>query len=182
MSQNSDAILEQCKRGMFAVALIAPSISFALIESDHNTRILVTKKSSTIRDMFRRTFNEDIFFEIKELNGQINAIQIDAIIASNGHHTKQHQYVFVNGRYLQRCELHSRINEYLDVNLNEEKIDDETKDRLLSPRRTRSSARELHRYPAYIVRIQCPTSFCDFGFDSAKSIVAFAVRAIAFED
>ncbi|XP_045767851.1 metacaspase-2-like isoform X2 [Maniola jurtina] len=159
--------LQNIKIALQQLSLVHCNVSISLRDDSKNNIILQIHKNSTLHDTIRSVFqiSEKDFQELKV---EKNEYKVKAFIGKNtAESNNYHQWIYINGKFIQKSILHRKINESLSKFLNSRNC------------KTKNMHNEdgndyfNSNIPFYFIFITCPFYDYEMNYNSEKSIVEF---------
>eukprot|EP00049_Salpingoeca_infusionum_P014553 m.274993 g.274993 ORF g.274993 m.274993 type:complete len:1069 (-) comp15692_c0_seq4:313-3519(-) len=165
--------MSRIKLKVAAIALLEPSISFALIEDQTQERLLVTNGKMSPITLFGTFFGFTLSQSMESLHAKLGAYSVDGFLAQLPHHSQDLQFLFVNGRHLQRCDVHSWVSSRIGTLLFDQDDSELSPTKRDKQQGSQPRRKKGNRFLAYVLKIQCPPTAVDITTEPTKSLVAF---------
>ncbi|KAF9543733.1 DNA mismatch repair protein [Mortierella hygrophila] len=164
--------LERAKRVVETLALVAPGISFTLIDMTKDVKILSCRKVDShlhrITTILGQALSASLSFVKSSADDPVYAFS--GYISTQGHYNRLCQYIFLNKRPVQ-CENLQRLVTHLF------RQSSFATDSLVYAEDAR---RSRERHPIFILMLTCPTSEYDLCADPSKVTIQFEDEGRAF--
>ncbi|XP_069357381.1 DNA mismatch repair protein Mlh3-like [Maniola hyperantus] len=158
--------LQNIKIALQQLSLVHCNVSISLRDDSQNDIILQIHKNSTMHDTIRSVFqiSEKDFQELKI---EKNEYKVKAIIGKNNTESNNdHQWIYINGKIINKSILHRKLNEKLSkfntINYKTKNMHDEDGNNYFNS-----------NIPFYYIFITCPFYDYDMNYNSEKSLVEF---------
>ncbi|KAG8788225.1 DNA mismatch repair protein [Serendipita sp. 397] len=179
--------LDQIKRDICTFALISPQTAFTLEDVSkhqaglHRQKVLSVPKTSSTLDTFRVLFGKALVERVKIIHEAEKNTKVEGFIGLEGVNSKAYQFIFLNNRLLDVCELHGTIDaEFGRSSFGRHAVDND----LSTPQKpaTRRSPRKAEKRPVYVFHIKTARANVDPLLEPSKTAVYLsnihAVRAL----
>ncbi|KAF9139379.1 DNA mismatch repair protein [Linnemannia schmuckeri] len=164
--------LERVKRVVETLALVAPGISFALIDMAKDAKIMSCRKVDShlhrITTILGQALSTSLSFVKSSKDDPV--YNFSGYISTQGHYNRLCQYIFLNHRPVQ-CENLQRLVTHL---FQQSSFVADSLAYMQDVRRSRE------RYPIFILMLTCPTSEYDLCADPSKVTIHFENEERAF--
>ncbi|KAI7903915.1 uncharacterized protein BX663DRAFT_505679 [Cokeromyces recurvatus] len=144
--------MESVKRLVITFALCFHHVSFTLIDSNRNMKIVSTKKAHTSLDIFRQLFGQDMSKYAQPINIHKNNLEITGFFSTQSYPNKSQQYIYINNYIVPSTnELYKIVSDLFSSSsfaINTEKVQ-------ITPLKSRG--RFIQKYPIYVIQFSCPT-------------------------
>ncbi|KAF8941384.1 DNA mismatch repair protein [Dissophora ornata] len=157
--------LDKVRRAVETLALIAPRISFTVIDMAKDTRVMICRKVDSqlhrITSVLGQALSSSLTY-IKS-NPEEATYDFSGYMSTVGHYNRLYQYIFLNNRPI-RCEnLQGAITQLFQQS-------SFTKDSL---HYEQDGRRSRERHPVFVLTLKCPVSEYDICVDPSKVTVEF---------
>ncbi|ODQ50594.1 hypothetical protein SAICODRAFT_73368 [Saitoella complicata NRRL Y-17804] len=168
--------LGEVRRAVVGLTVAKPDVAFTL-RDETGAKILSLKrkrKDNNEITMLRQAYGRDLVREWRNLEASAGGVSMRGVMGLNGHGSKQHQYIYLNDRLLQPCDLHRTVsklfaNSSFAVHGTDE--DDAGERDFDAPAVRKSPRKNVDRHPVYVIKITCALSAYDVCLDPSKSVV-----------
>ncbi|CAG8485545.1 8187_t:CDS:10 [Ambispora leptoticha] len=164
--------LENLKRGIEIHALIHSNVTFTLVDSSQNIKLLFVKKTTSIISRFRQLFGVPLAQDLEYVFAEQGDLKINGFVSMRGYHTKQYQYVYVNGRFISYNVLYKTIE---TVFVKSNFYRDSEIESLYDSRSEKHYHHHYHQnyHPIFLLHITCPKNYYEICLDPLKNIIEF---------
>lgn len=114
--------IERIKKLIRYIALVNSLCSLCAYDDNEGICIINVPKSKSIVTNFGYLFGSERATHLKKVSATLNQITIDGYISVEGYHDKTLQFVYVNGRIVGNCTLHTHINNVLSKSMFSAKV------------------------------------------------------------
>ncbi|KAF9125780.1 DNA mismatch repair protein [Mortierella sp. 14UC] len=170
-----EAELEKVKRVVETLALVAPRISFAVIDMTKDTKIMscrsVDSQLHRITTILGQALSTSLSF-VKSSRDLDPVYNFSGFISTQGHYNRMYQYIFLNQRPVQ-CENLQRLVTQLFQQSSF------AADSLAYAQQDVRRSRERH--PIFVLMLTCPTSEYDLCADPSKVTIQFEDEEKVFQ-
>ncbi|CAH1757084.1 3095_t:CDS:10 [Entrophospora sp. SA101] len=154
--------LESVKRTINVMALIHPNVTFTLVDSSKDAKIVTSSIS-----IFRQLFGATLAQNLEPVYIKDHDFKVEGFISLKGFHTKI--YKLVNILFNQSSFAKKNKDEQSSSSSSRLESDLE----LLYKSRKSHVTRSLERYCIFFIHLTCPTTYYDICYDSDKSVIEF---------
>ena len=148
------------------VAFILDQVSPPSLDQP-NQLILKTSKANSVAGTFAQLFTSSKSRGLCDISGSLDDFEVKGYVSKEGHHNKNLQYVYVNGRLVLKSKVHRVVNWMISRSSISRKRHEVIGDNG-SPSRLTSE-----RFGIYVINVTCPLSQYDITFDPRKTLVEF---------
>ncbi|CAN0401051.1 unnamed protein product [Lampetra fluviatilis] len=168
---------EKIRQKIEAIALVHHQVSFTLKNENTGTVSVQCQRTNSMLSRFGQIFGQTKAQRLSEINYQSEKFQIAGYIGREGHHNKNLQFIYVNGRLVLKTKLHKLVNiliKKLSI-ICKQKICQKWawKDPLISPSKKEGSLRNSELHGIFVLNITCPLSDYDICLDPMKTLIEF---------
>ncbi|KAG0375827.1 DNA mismatch repair protein [Mortierella sp. AD032] len=159
--------LERVKRAVETLALVAPGISFTVIDMARDTKIISCRKVDSALHRITSTLGQALSTSmsfVKSSRDLDPVFSFSGYISTQGHYNRLCQYIFLNQRPVQ-CENLQRLVSHLFQQSSF------AADSLAYAQQDVRRSRERH--PIFVLMLTCPTSEYDLCVDPSKVNIQF---------
>lgn len=169
--------LETVKQDLRTFALLFPHVQFVLEDlsetstKQHRGKVITIQKSPSTLDAFRAMFGNSLAANVHIVHEGGDGCKIGGFIGLEGTVSKAYQYLFLNKRPLEVCELHGIIDSlFARSTFWKQELCDE------SPTKPniRRSPRKLDKRPIYVLHIQTSQKAVDALLQPSKTVMYLA--------
>uniref|UniRef100_S4RVD9 MutL homolog 3 (E. coli) n=1 Tax=Petromyzon marinus TaxID=7757 RepID=S4RVD9_PETMA len=159
---------EKIRQKIEAIALVHHQVSFTLKNEYTGTVSVQCQRTNSMLSRFGQIFGETKAQRLSEINYQSEKFQIAGYIGREGHHNKNLQFIYVNGRLVLKTKLHKLVNILL------KKLSIICKQKICqNPSKKEGSLRNSELHGIFVLNITCPLSDYDICLDPMKTLIEF---------
>ncbi|BFZ64562.1 DNA mismatch repair protein [Saitoella coloradoensis] len=168
--------LGEVRRVVVGLALAKPDITFTL-RDETGAKILSLKRKRKEDDemtILRQAYGRDFVSDWQNIEASEGGVSMRGVVGLNGHGSKQHQYIYLNDRLLQPCDLHRTLSKLFansSFAAHGTDGDDDGERDFDAPNVRKSPRKNVDRHPVYVIKITCALSAYDVCLDPSKSVV-----------
>ncbi|KAF9200310.1 DNA mismatch repair protein [Haplosporangium sp. Z 27] len=159
-----DFQLEKVRRAVETLALIAPRVSFTLIDLAKDTKVMNCRKADSqlnrITSILGQALSSSLVY-VKSMDD--NSYRFSGYISTTGHHNRLYQYIFLNNRPINNENLNRAMAQLFAQS-------SFSKDR---PQYEEDLRRSRERHPVYILVLKCAPCLYDICADPSKVTLEF---------
>lgn len=168
--------LEMIKRDLQCFSLVFPHVSFTLEDaakdqSNHSRgKVLSIPRTTSSLEAFRSTFGKPLAEHVHMIKNQVQGASIEGFISLEGASSKAYQFLYVNNRLLEPCDLHYVIDSIFSRStFGKNAFED---DGFTTARQTaRRSPRKNEKRPVYVLQLTLANETIDILLDPSKRSV-----------
>ncbi|GAA5812564.1 hypothetical protein MFLAVUS_006021 [Mucor flavus] len=142
-------IIESVKRLITNFALCFQNISFTLVDSTRNTKLLTIKTAATCQDTFQQLFGLDMIKYTKYVDMHEDNVKVEGFFSTRGYPNKAHQYIFINNYFIPHNDLHKTVIELFSLT---DFIPPMEQDSTIATKARPS----IHKHPIFVIKFTCP--------------------------
>ncbi|XP_063295956.1 DNA mismatch repair protein Mlh3 isoform X2 [Pelobates fuscus] len=162
-----DSVLEfeRIRRGVEALSLIQPSVSYSLKNDALHSMVLQLPKTKDVRSRFCQIYGLAHSQKLREIQHAQYGFTVSGFISCESHYNKTMQYLYVNKRFVLKTKLHKLIGSML------------RKESVICRPKTSPHPGKYHSSPElhaiFLINIQCNCQEYDVCFEPAKTLIEF---------
>ncbi|KAG9294305.1 hypothetical protein G9A89_021664 [Geosiphon pyriformis] len=157
---------ENVKNTVKLIALIHPEVNFTFFDISQEYKIFSTRKAASSLSIFRQLFGTSLVKKIENVFAQEDNIKISGFISKKGFNTKQHQYLYINNRYIACHEAHKVVDDLF-------KKSGFTRKNNLDPGPFQEPKMLDEKYPVYLIHLTCLPKDYEISADSIQFKITF---------
>lgn len=160
-------VMVKVTRAVSALALLHPTISFSVRDNQTGECSLQTSQVGSVPRTFAQLFGSEYSQLLKHISVSHNGFEISGYMSTNGHINNTLQFLYLNGRPVQKTLLHSHLNTLLTKHLFSSDSTQNTN--------TVATTRLPHeRYGVYILNVQCSISKYEMCHEPSRTLLEFS--------
>ncbi|CAH2328917.1 mutL homolog 3 L homeolog isoform X1 [Pelobates cultripes] len=162
-----DSVLEfeRIRRGVEALSLIQPSVSYSLKNDALHSMVLQLPKTKDVRSRFCQIYGLAHSQKLRKIQHVQYGFTVSGFISCESHYNKTMQYLYVNKRFVLKTKLHKLIGSML------------RKESVICRPKTSPHPGKYHSSPElhaiFLINIQCNCQEYDVCFEPAKTLIEF---------
>lgn len=161
-----DQELERVKRAVEIMALIAPRVSFTVIDMAKDTKVMTCRKVDEQIHRITAVLGQSLAASLTRVssNPEESIYRLSGFISKVGHYNRVYQFIYLNGRPI-KCE---GIQKSIGRLFQQSSFSKDS-------RTAEGDARSKERYPVFVLMLKCPANTYDMCVDPSKLTIQFVV-------
>ena len=170
---------ERVRHRIASIALIHPKTSFLLINDSTGSKCLQTHVCKSVVSTFSQLFGNQRSKNLQPVTFEHKDFKVSGFISTDTHHSKNLQFLFVNGRLLLKTRIHKQINNILGksellrklpfVEVKESVRSDGYQSKTTSPQ----DGKIVDKYGIFVLNIECLITEFEICLEPAKTLIEF---------
>ena len=170
---------ERVRHRIASIALIHPKTSFLLINDSTGSKCLQTHVCKSVVSTFSQLFGNQRSKNLQSVTFEHKDFKVSGFISTDTHHSKNLQFLFVNGRLLLKTRIHKLVNNILEkselqrklplVEVKESIRSDVYQSKTASPQ----LGKIVDKYGIFVLNIECLVTEFDICLEPAKTLIEF---------
>lgn len=168
---------ERVRHRIASIALIHPKTSFLLINDSTGSKCLQTHVCKSVVSTFSQLFGNQRSKNLQSVTFEHKDLKVSGYISTDTHHSKNLQFLFVNGRLLLKTRIHKLVNNILEKSELLRKLPlVEVKESIRSDvyqSKSPQLGKIVDKYGIFVLNIECLVTEFDICLEPAKTLIEF---------
>ena len=169
---------ERVRHRIASIALIHPETAFVLLNDTTGTKCLQTHVCKSIVSTFSQLFGNQRSKNLQAVKFEHNNFRVSGFISTDTHHSKNLQFLFVNGRLLLKTRIHKLVNHALGKSellrmLPVVEVKDSTRSEGYQSKTSPKHGKIVDKHGIFVLNIDCLVTEYDICLEPAKTLIEF---------
>ena len=163
---------ERIRHRIASIALLHHEVAFCLFNEATGSKCLQTHKCQSMLSAFSQLFGNARARSLKEIVYAHDQFKVTGYISCDNHHSKNLQFLYINGRLMLKTKIHKLINTMIGKSaLVRSRSSASVKDKTNGSSPQTYGGRE--KYGVFVLNIECGVNEYDICLEPSKTLVEF---------